>query len=141
MSDRTHPRIDAFRDGELAGDEAARAAEHVAGCAECRMALAAARAFAEALAGPAAALPPAFAVATRERALGRRLPQPPLWWLALPAPWWTGIAALILLAALAGTRLGGIVAADRSAAAELGASLDAPATDAMLALPGAEARR
>lgn len=137
MSDHTHPRIDAFLDGELAGDEAVRAQEHVSRCLVCQRSVAAARALDSALAESMPAVPAGFARATRERALGRRVPEAPLWWLALPNPWRAGLAALLLLAAVAGVRLGESVAADRPNATELAAALGAPATDVMLASSGA----
>ncbi|TAM54969.1 MAG: hypothetical protein EPN53_03325 [Acidobacteria bacterium] len=140
MRDRTHPRIEALLDGELAGEEAARAAAHVTRCGECQGAVAAYRALGEALAAPEAPLPVGFAAATRRRAVARRRPEAPLWWLTLPAPWRAGLVALLALAALAGARLGETVAADRSAATQLAAALDAPAAAAIAAAP-AEVRR
>ncbi len=135
MHDRTHLRIEALLDGELAGEAAALASAHLARCGECQRAWAADQALAEALAEPAAPLPAGFAAATRRRALARRRPEAPLWWLALPTPWRAGLAALLLLAAVAGARIGEAVAADRSAAAALAAALDAPALEAMAAAP------
>lgn len=140
MSDHTHPRIEAFHDGELPAGETARAETHLSGCAVCQRALAAMRTLDATLTEPMAAIPARFATTTRALALRRRLPEVPLWWLALPALWRAGLAALLLLAAIAGVRLGETVMADRSNAAELAAALDTPVTDAMLALPGAEVR-
>lgn len=141
MSDHTHPRIEVFHDGELPAGEAARAEAHVSSCAECQRALAAIRTLDAALVEPTATVPPRFSTTTRALALRRRLPEVPLWWLALPAPWRAGFAALLLLAAIAGVRLGETVMAERLNAAELAAALDTPVTDAMLALPGAEVGR
>ena len=136
MSDHTsHLRLEAFVDGELAATEAARAEAHLASCAKCRRAVAATRALNAALAEPLPVVLPAFAARTRARAFGRRLPPAPLWWLAMPAPWRLGLAALLAVAALVGARLGQTVAAERSNAAELAAALAAPATEAVLAAP------
>lgn len=138
MSDHTpHLRLEAFVDGELAATEAARAEAHLASCAGCRQGVTATRALDEALAEPLPAAPPSFAARTCARALGRRLPAVPLWWLALPAPWRLGLAALLAVAAVAGARLGQVVTADRSADAELAAALAEPATEAILAAPAA----
>lgn len=141
MSDETHPHIDAYLDGQLAPDDAARAATHVAGCPACQKEVAEARLLEDALAQPVVAVAAGFAPSTRERALGRRMPETPLWWLTLPAPLRAGLAALLLLAALAGVRIGNAMAGSRSEAAQLAAALDTPAADAMVAAAGAEVRR
>lgn len=135
MRERTHPRVDALLDGELAGEARERALAHLPRCAQCRLAVGTYRALAEALPAPVAPLPAGFVAATHRRALTRRRPDAPLWWLALPAAWRVGLAALLLLAALAGARLGQVVTADRSAATELAAAVDAPALGAMAAVP------
>ena len=137
MSGDRHLRVGAFIDGELAAAEAAQVEGHLAGCEQCRRAVAEARALSAALPEPLPALPPDFTARTRARALARRLPEAPLWWLAVPAPWRLGLAALLVLAAVAGARLGETVATDRTAATELAAALEAPATQALLAAPPA----
>ena len=141
MSDHTHPRLEAFHDGELSAGETARVEAHVSDCAECQGALEEMRTLDTLLAEPVAAIPAGFVAATRALAFGRRLPEAPFWWLALPAPWRAGLAAQLLVAAVAGVRLGETVPAGRSDAAELAAALDSPATDAMLAPPGLEVPR
>jgi anti-sigma factor RsiW len=141
MRDRTHARLDALLDGELVQGEEAQARAHVAACAECRATLAGVRALDAALREPVPAVPAGFAAAARERALRRRLPEAPLWWLALPVPLRAGATVLLLLAALAGARLGDAVAARHLETVELAAALDTPATDAMTASTGREDRR
>ncbi len=141
MSEQPHPRLDALLDGELGPEDAARAEEHLTGCAACRDLAAATRALARALPRPPAPVPAGFAAATRARALGRRLPEAPLWWTLIPLEWRAGLAALLLLAAAAGVRAGNALASARSQDAELAAALAAPASDAVAAAAGAEVAR
>ncbi|HVN76683.1 MAG TPA: zf-HC2 domain-containing protein [Thermoanaerobaculaceae bacterium] len=136
MSDHTHPRLDALLDGELGPAEAARVETHAAGCERCRLALAEARALGERLTEPVPSLPAGFAAWARRRALARRWPEPPLWWLGVPVAWRAGLAALLLLAALAGARIGAALASDRFVASDLAAALDAPAADAITTAAG-----
>ena len=131
-----HPRLDAFLDGELDPVAAGAAKEHLDSCSTCQCAAAESRAVAEALVQPLPPLAPAFVARTRERALGRRLPSAPLWWLAVPAPWRVALAALVVLAALAGARIGRTLS-DHAIAAQLVASLESPASAAMLGEPAA----
>lgn len=139
-------RADAFLDGELHEPDAARVRTHLADCEACRRTVSQARALAAAIAAPLEPLPAGFVAATRERALRRRLPAAPLWWLGLPTPLRLGLAALLAVSALAGARLGQAARDDRSAATELAAAFDSPATTALLAetgagSPAAEVRR
>ena len=137
MRDSTHHlRLDAFLDGELQPIEEAAAKVHLDACATCQRAAAASRAVAEALGRPLPQLAPAFVARTCERALGRRLPSAPMWWLAVPAPWRVALAAFVVLAALAGARIGRSLA-DQAIAAQLVASLDSPAAAAMSGGPAA----
>lgn len=136
MSDHTsHLRLEAFVDGELTTTDAAQVEAHLAACAECRRAVAATRALNDVLAEPLPVVLQGYVARTCVRALGRRLPAAPLWWLALPAPWRLGLATLLAVAALVGARLGQVVKADRFATAELAAALATPATEALLAAP------
>ena len=141
MSGPTHPRIDAYLDGELASRETACVEAHLSACAECRQAVTAARTLAAALVEPLPLVPASFVVATREGALRHRLPEAPLWWLALPVAWRVGLAAGLLFAALGGVRLGNAIASDNIAAAQLAAAFDTPAINAMLATSAPEEPR
>jgi len=142
MSEReTHPRLEPYLDGELDPAGAAGVEAHLACCAVCREAVAAARSLDAWVAEPLPELPPAFAAGTRDRALARRLPLSPLWWLAAPRPWRLGVAALLVVAGFAGARIGRAAAGRRSATVELAAALTAPATDAILAAPPVEGQR
>ena len=140
MSDHARFRLHAWYDGELPHGETAGVEMHLSGCTECRSTAATVRALDAALAEPAATLPAGFVAATHRRALARRLPEAPLWWLAVPVSWRTGLAALLLLAALAGVGLGGSLASGHSGADELAAALDTPATDVMTATIAEEGR-
>jgi len=138
MRDTTlHPRLDAFLDGELGPVEAAAVQAHLEACVTCHHAAAAARAVGEALEQLLPPLTPAFVARTRERALARRLPAAPLWWLAVPAPWRVALAGLVVLAALAGARIGHTLS-DQAIANELAATLDSPTAAAMLGEPAAD---
>jgi len=135
-TDTRHPRLEAYFDGQMTRKEAGAVEAHLATCALCRSAVADLRLLAEALGAPEPVLPPGFAERARERAVCRRLPAAPLWWIALPSLWRVGLVAMIVLAVFTGVRLGRNLAGDPTLEAELAAALDAPETTAMLAVPG-----
>jgi len=134
-TDTTHPRLDAYFDGEATSEEARAIEAHLAACLPCRRAVAEAHLLAEALSGPEPPLPPGFPVRVRERAVGNRLPAAPLWWLFLPPVWRAGVAAAFVLAILTGSWLGRTLAPKPTLEAELVAVFNAPETTAMLAVP------
>ncbi len=133
MRDHTHPRIHAWYDGELAPGDAETIAAHVAACSDCASAAAALRTLGVAMVEPTMRVPAGFAEATRRRALRRRLPEPPLWWLALPVSWRAGLAVLLIVAAIVGVRLGDRLTSGSSDLAELAAAFDSPAANVLTA--------
>lgn len=133
-TDRHHTRLDAYLDGGLPATAAAAVEAHLRDCPACR-AESEATADVDSLASSTAlALPPEFAAAVRARAVGRRAPLAPLWWLSLPPSWRLGLASLFVLAALGGLRLGREVAAPPATAEVLAATLQSPEVVAMHAV-------
>jgi len=124
-------RLDAYLDGELSPDAAAAVESHLEGCPACRAAAQAASEIDGILGGERHPLPAGFAARVAAEARGRRTPVAPLWWLALPASWRAGLAAVLVLAAAGGMLLGQRAGALPDTAETLAATLQSPEVVAM----------
>jgi len=137
MSDPRHhtTRLDAHFDRELQGPAERDAAEHVAGCPECRAIVEKNVLLGELLDQPLTPVSPAFVRATVGRAVATRRPSAPLWWMSLPVSWRVSFAAVLLLATIAGLRAGRTPPSAARAVHELGWLLDSPEVAAMQVRP------
>lgn len=137
MSDQRHrtTRLDALLDRELDPAAARVAAGHLAECATCRRIADTNRSLDELLDAPLPEVPTAFVRATVHRAVAARRPIAPLWWVSLPVSWRVSLAALLLLAPLAGYRAGRTAPSAARATHELAWRLESPELEAMQIRP------
>ena len=137
MSDPRHSttRIDAHLDRELDPSAARAAAGHLVKCATCRGLADANALMGELLEQPLPEVSGAFVRATVRRALAANRPIAPLWWVSLPVSWRVSLAALLLLAPLAGYRAGRTAPSATRATHELAWRLESPELEAMQVRP------
>ncbi|HPW56329.1 MAG: zf-HC2 domain-containing protein [Thermoanaerobaculaceae bacterium] len=113
-------------DDELQPERAEAVAAHVAACRACQAEVEGWQAVAMAAAEALPVLSPGFVVRTCVRAVERAPVLPPLWWLGVPPAWRLALAAALLVAAVAGWRLGGAMTPPADPAITLAAALEAP---------------